>query len=160
MKEKIKVYLADDHQMLIEGMKAVIKTNADFEVVGFSLNGVNLIDNAIEAKTDILVMDINMPEKDGLQVLKELSKSKMFFKVIILSSYDDLKLVREVIELGAKGYLTKQCVAESIVEALHEVQNGEEYFCRTMREKIFESFSQEDENNDIEVLRPNKIVYN
>lgn len=152
MKEKIKVYLADDHQMLIEGMKAVIKTNADFEVVGFSLNGVNLIDNAIEAKTDILVMDINMPEKDGLQVLKELSKSKMFFKVIILSSYDDLKLVREVIKLGAKGYLTKQCVAESIVEALHEVQNGEEYFCRTMREKIFESFSQEDENNDIEII--------
>ena len=152
MKEKIKVYLADDHQMLIEGMKAVIKTNADFEVVGFSLNGVNLVDNAIEAKTDILVMDINMPEKDGLQVLKELSKSKMLFKVIILSSYDDLKLVREVIKLGAKGYLTKQCVAESIVEALHEVQNGEEYFCRTMREKIFESFSQEDENNDIEII--------
>lgn len=150
MKEKIKVYLADDHQMLIEGMKAVIKTNADFEVVGFSLNGVNLVDNAIEVKTDILVMDINMPEKDGLQVLKELSKSKMHFKVIILSSYDDLKLVREVIKLGAKGYLTKQCVAESIVEALHEVQNGEEYFCRTMREKIFESFSQEDENNDEE----------
>lgn len=147
MREKIKVYLADDHQMLIEGMKAVIKTNTDFEVVGFSLNGVNLIDNAIEAKTDILVMDINMPEKDGLQVLKELSISKMHFKVIILSSYDDLKLVREVIKLGAKGYLTKQCVAESIVEALHEVQNGEEYFCRTMREKIFESFSQEDENN-------------
>jgi len=152
MKEKIKVYLADDHQMLIEGMKAVIKTNANFEVVGFSLNGVNLVDNAIEAKTDILVMDINMPEKDGLQVLKELSKSKMFFKVIILSSYDDLKLVREVIKLGAKGYLTKQCVAESIVEALYEVQNGEEYFCRTMREKIFESFSQEDENNDIEII--------
>jgi DNA-binding NarL/FixJ family response regulator len=150
MKEKIKVYLADDHQMLIEGMKAVIKTNADFEVVGFSLNGVNLVDNAIEVKTDILVMDINMPEKDGLQVLKELSKSKMHFKVIILSSYDDLKLVREVIKLGAKGYLTKQCVAESIVEALYEVQNGEEYFCRTMREKIFESFSQEDENNEEE----------
>ncbi len=158
MKEKIKVYLADDHQMLIEGMKAVIKTNANFEVVGFSLNGVNLVDNAIEAKTDILVMDINMPEKDGLQVLKELSKSKMLFKVIILSSYDDLKLVREVIKLGAKGYLTKQCVAESIVEALHEVQNGEEYFCRTMREKIFESFSQEDENNDIEIIPTSSLT--
>lgn len=158
MKEKIKVYLADDHQMLIEGMKAVIKTNANFEVVGFSLNGVNLVDNAIEAKTDILVMDINMPEKDGLQVLKELSKSKMFFKVIILSSYDDLKLVREVIKLGAKGYLTKQCVAESIVEALNEVQSGEEYFCRTMREKIFESFSQEDENNDIEIIPTSSLT--
>lgn len=151
MKEKIRVYLADDHQMLIEGMKAVIKTNADFEVVGFSLNGVNLIEQAIDAQTDILVMDINMPEKDGLQVLEEVSKSEMSFKVIVLSSYDDLKLVREVMKLGAKGYLTKQCVAESIVESLYEVQNGEEYFCRTMREKIFESFSRKEGNSDIEI---------
>lgn len=151
MKEKIRVYLADDHQMLIEGMKAVIKTNSDFEVVGFSLNGVNLIEQAIDAQTDILVMDINMPEKDGLQVLEELSKSEMYFKVIVLSSYDDLKLVREVMKLGAKGYLTKQCVAESIVESLYEVQNGEEYFCRTMREKIFESFSRKEENSDVEI---------
>lgn len=151
MKEKIRVYLADDHQMLIEGMKAVIKTNSDFEVVGFSLNGVNLIEQAIDVQTDILVMDINMPEKDGLQVLEELSKSEMYFKVIVLSSYDDLKLVREVMKLGAKGYLTKQCVAESIVESLYEVQNGEEYFCRTMREKIFESFSRKEENSDVEI---------
>lgn len=157
MKEKVKVYLADDHQMLIEGMKAVIKTNPDFEVVGFSLNGVNLIEQAIAAQTDILVMDINMPEKDGIQVLKELSQSEMLFKVIILSSYDDLKFVREVVKLGAKGYLTKQCVAESIVEALYEVQKGEEYFCKTMSEKIFESFSQKDDNSALD-LRPTDFL--
>jgi len=141
MKEKIRIYLADDHQMLIEGMKTVIKTSSDFEVVGFSLNGVNLIEQSINAKADILVIDINMPEKDGIEVLKELKNSQTFFKVIVLSSYDDLKLVKEVMKLGAKGYLTKQCVGESILEALHEVQNGEEYFCKTIREKIFESFT-------------------
>ena len=107
MSEKIKVYLADDHQMLIEGMKAVIKTNEDFEVVGYSLNGMRLIEEVVKAKADILVMDINMPEKDGIEVLKELSNTKTPFKVIVLSSYDDLKLVKEVIKLGARGYLTK-----------------------------------------------------
>lgn len=147
MTEKIKVYLADDHQMLIEGMKAIIKTNDNFEVVGYSLNGMHLIDQVIQAKADILVMDINMPEKDGIEVLKELSVSKIPFKVIVLSSYDDLKLVKEVIKLGARGYITKQSVGESILEALNEVQNGEEYFCKIMHEKILASFSHNNIND-------------
>lgn len=164
MNQKTKVYLADDHQMLIEGMKAVIKTSSDFEVVGFSQNGVNLIEQVISANAEILVMDINMPDKDGIEVLKDSSEFKLPFKVIILSSYDDLKLVQEVMKLGANGYLTKQCVGESIIEALHEVHKGEEYFCKTIREKIFESFSQNnngniyDENNTIVNLTERELV--
>lgn len=142
MEDKIKVYLADDHQMLIEGMKAVIKSNKNFEVIGCSLNGVNLIEDVILANTDILIMDINMPEIDGIQVLKEYSLQKRSFKVIVLSSYDDLKLVREVMKLGARGYITKQSAAESIIEALTEVTKGEEYFCKIMHEKIMNSFVQ------------------
>lgn len=154
MAEKIKVYLADDHQMLIEGMKAVIKTNEDFEVVGFSLNGIQLIEQVERAKADILVMDINMPEKDGIEVLKELSNTKTPFKVIVLSSYDDLKLVKEVIKLGARGYLTKQSVGDNIIEALTEVHNGEEYFCNIMQEKILASFSQNNKNDNLSELLP------
>ena len=153
MTEKIKVYLADDHQMLIEGMKAVIKTNEDFEVVGYSLNGMRLIEEVVKAKADILVMDINMPEKDGIEVLKELSNTKTPFKVIVLSSYDDLKLVKEVIKLGARGYLTKQSVGDSIIEALIEVHNGEEYFCKIMQEKILASFSHNTQNiNQVKIV--------
>ncbi|KAB1157638.1 response regulator transcription factor [Flavobacterium luteum] len=153
MTEKIKVYLADDHQMLIEGMKAVIKTNEDFEVVGYSLNGMRLIEEVVKAKADILVMDINMPEKDGIEVLKELSSYETPFKVIVLSSYDDLKLVKEVIKLGARGYLTKQSVGDSIIEALIEVHNGEEYFCKIMQEKILASFSHNTQNiNQVKIV--------
>ncbi|MFC6876827.1 response regulator [Flavobacterium myungsuense] len=154
MAEKIKVYLADDHQMLIEGMKAVIKTNDNFEVVGFSLNGMQLIEQVERAEADILVMDINMPEKDGIAVLKELSITKTPFKVIVLSSYDDLKLVKEVIKLGARGYLTKQSVGDSIIEALTEVHNGQEYFCNIMQEKILASFSQNNKKEDQSGLLP------
>ncbi len=153
MKKKIRIYLADDHQVLIDGMQSVLNTNPNFEVAGFSLNGVNVIELATRAKSDILVMDINMPEKDGIDVLKDLSGTDYPFKVIILSSYDDLKLIKEVMKLGARGYLTKQCAGENIIEAIQAVQNGEEYFCKTVREKIFSSFTR---NN----IKPNAETSN
>lgn len=141
MNPRIKIYLADDHQLLIDGMQAVLKTQPDYEISGFSLNGENLIEKAASLSTDILVMDINMPVKDGLEVLRELSGNELPFKIIVLSSYDDLKLVREVMKLGASGYMTKQCAGENIVEAIRVVHEGEEYFCKTISEKIFNTFA-------------------
>ncbi len=141
MDSKIKIFLADDHQLLIDGLIAVLKTEPQFDVVGHSLNGVDLLEKAILAKADILVMDINMPEKDGLEVLRELSGKAHPFRIVVLSSYDDLKLIREVMKLGACGYLTKQCAGENILEAISVVNSGEEYFCDTVREKIFSSFA-------------------
>jgi len=140
MSKKIKVYLADDHQLLIDGLQAVLKTNSNFDVVGYSLDGTDVISKAIDKEADIVVMDINMPEKGGIEVLKELPQVAPF-KTIILSSYDDLKLVKEVMKLGARGYLTKQCAGENIVEAINVVESGEEYFCQTIRDKIFSSFA-------------------
>lgn len=140
-KKKTRIYLADDHQVLIDGMQAVLNTNKSFEIAGFSLNGINVIEQAQKTKADILVMDINMPEKDGIEVLKDFSGAELPFKVIILSSYDDLKLIKEVMKLGARGYLTKQCAGENIIEAIQAVENGEEYFCKTVRDKIFNSFT-------------------
>src|SRR5690606_40861548 len=102
MSKKIKVYLADDHQLLIDGLQAVLKTNSNFDVVGYSLDGTDVISKAIDKEADIVVMDINMPEKGGIEVLKELPQVAPF-KTIILSSYDDLKLVKEVMKLGARG---------------------------------------------------------
>lgn len=141
IKKKIRIYLADDHKVLIDGMQAVLNTNKNFEIVGFSLNGLNIVEQAVKNKADILVMDINMPEKDGIEVLKDLSAETFPFKVIILSSYDDLKLIKEVMKLGASGYLTKQCAGENIIEAINAVSDGEEYFCKTVRDKIFNSFT-------------------
>lgn len=141
MNPKINIYLADDHQLLIDGMQAVLKTQPGYEVVGYALNGQNLIQDAILKKTDILVMDINMPVKDGLEVLRELGTQELPFRIIVLSSYDDLKLVREVMKLGASGYMTKQCAGENIVEAIKVIYDGEEYFCKTISDKIFTTFA-------------------
>ena len=141
MSDKIKIHLADDHQVLIDGMLAVLKTNSKFEVVGHSLNGIDLVSKLSLNGADILIMDINMPHKDGIEVLKELTEQNIGCRVIILSSYDDIKLIKEVLKLGANGYLSKQCAGDSIIEAIESVASGKDYFSQNIQEKIFNSFS-------------------
>jgi DNA-binding NarL/FixJ family response regulator len=143
MTTKIRIHLADDHQILIDGISSLLQTIPDFEVVGFSLNGSNLFDEVSQNKTDILLLDINMPQKDGIAVIKEFAEKGFPCKVIILSSYDDLKLIKEIMKLGASGYLTKQCAGENIVEAIEAVYRGEEYFCEAVREKIFNNVTKD-----------------
>lgn len=137
-----RIYIADDHQVLIDGLKSVLNTNRNFEVVGYALNGENLIEKVCDVKADILIMDINMPVKDGIEVLKEFSIRGYCCRVIILSSFDDIKLIKEVIKLGASGYLSKQCAGENIVEAILSVANGREYYSDNIRNKILESFTE------------------
>jgi len=141
MGEKIKIHLTDDHQIIIDGLLAVLKLEEDFEVVGFSLNGENLYNRLTENKADVLIMDINMPDIDGLDILKEFSQKGLPCKVIILSSYDDLKVIKEVLKLGVSGYLSKKCAGENITDAIREVHKGGQYFSETIKNKILNSFS-------------------
>lgn len=140
---KIRIHLADDHQILIHGISSLLQTIPNFEVVGFSLNGANLYNEVTQNKTDVLILDINMPLKDGIAVIKEFAEKGFPCKVIILSSYDDLKLIKEIMKLGASSYLTKQCAGENIVEAIQAVYRGEEYFSEIVREKIFNNVTKD-----------------
>ena len=160
MAEKIRIYLADDHQILIDGLVAVLKTNKTFEVVGYSLSGENLVDEVADKNIDILLMDINMPGKDGIEVLKEFNTRGFSCNVIVFSSFDDLKLIKEVLQLGAKGYLTKQSAGETIIEAINMVYAGEEYYSKSVREKIFLSFTgnTKAENNASNLITPESIT--
>ena len=137
MLKTTRIYLADDHQILIDGIKTLLHTNTAFEVVGFSNNGINLFTEVVENSADILILDINMPGKDGIEVIKEFAKKGFPCKIIVLSSHDDLRIIKEVMKLGSSGYLTKKCAGENIIEAIHSINNGEEYFCEQVREKIF-----------------------
>jgi DNA-binding NarL/FixJ family response regulator len=137
MTKNTRIHLADDHKIIIHGIQTLLNTIPNFEVVGFSLNGTTIFDDVSKNNADILVLDISMPEKDGIEVVKEFAEKGFPCKVIILSSYDDLKLIKEIMALGVSGYLTKQCAGENIIEAVQAVANGEEYFCESIREKIF-----------------------
>jgi len=142
MTHKIRIHLADDHQVLIDGLTNLLRTVSQFEVVGNSLDGTSIYEDITKNNADILLLDISMPNKDGIEVLKEFNEKEFPCKVIILSSYDDLKIVKEVMKLGAKGYLTKKSAGENIIEAIEAVNKDEEYFDKHIREKIFANFTQ------------------
>lgn len=158
MLKKIRIHLADDHQILIDGIRTLLHTIPIFEVVGFSLNGSSIFNEVTDNKSDILILDINMPEKDGIEVIKEFSEKGFPCKVIILSSHDDLRIIKEVMKLGASGYLTKKCAGDNIVEAIQTVSRGEEYFCKSVREKIFSTVTKDNPKLNRQESNPNSIL--
>jgi DNA-binding NarL/FixJ family response regulator len=153
MTKNIRIHLADDHQIILHGIQTLLQTIPHFEVVGSSLNGITIYDDVTKNHADVLVLDISMPEKDGIEVVKEFAQKGFPCKVIILSSYDDLKLIKEIMDLGVSGYLTKQCAGDNIIEAVQAVANGEEYFCESIREKIFSNATKN--NPKLNTYKPN-----
>ena len=143
MKEKIYVHVADDHKILIEGIMAVINTDKDIEIRGYSLTGQEVIDWFSDKtnNADVLILDITMPMLDGFEVLKYFKKKKIDQKVIILSSYDDVKIVQEVLNLGCKGYISKNNAGEHIVNAIKAVANGDQYFSNDIQKILLKSLS-------------------
>ncbi|MDR6843514.1 response regulator transcription factor [Flavobacterium granuli] len=153
MIKNIRIHLADDHQIILHGIQTLLQTIPHFKVVGSSLNGITIYDDVTNNHADVLVLDISMPEKDGIEVVKEFAQKGFPCKVIILSSYDDLKLIKEIMDLGVSGYLTKQCAGDNIIEAVQAVANGEEYFCESIREKIFSHATKN--NPKLNIYKPN-----
>ena len=141
MKNKIRVHIADDHKILIEGIIAVINTDESIEVEGYSLTGKQVIEWIESNSADILILDINMPEYDGIEVLKFFKQKKITQKVIILSSYDDVKLVQEMINLGANGFLSKNSAGLHIIEAINAVYHGEQYFSDTIKNNLIKLYT-------------------
>lgn len=141
MKQKIYVHVADDHKILIEGIIAVINTDKDIVVEGYSLTGKEVMDWAEKNAADILILDINMPQYDGIEVLKFLKAKEIDIKTIILSSYDDVKLVEEMLALGASGFLSKDSAGEHILNAIKAVYKGEQYFSDAIKNNLLKLYT-------------------
>lgn len=139
MDKMITVHIADDHQILIDGVKAVLNIEPNIEVVGYSLNGNEVVAWFKEQSCDVLILDINMPELDGIEVLKKLKQHKNRPEIIVLSSYDDVKLVKEVLQMGAKGFVPKKSAGEHIVNAIYKVAEGSQYFTDDVKEKMMQT---------------------
>lgn len=143
MRKKIYVHIADDHKIVIEGIIAVINTDNEIAINGYSLTGEEVIDffDKKGNRVDVLILDITMPILDGIEVLRHFKENKINQKIIILSSYDDIKIVEEVLKLGCKGYITKNSAGEHIVNAIKAVANGEQYFSNDIQKSLFTTFS-------------------
>ena len=121
--EKIKVIIADDSDFVRDGMKIILDVDDDFEVLGCAKNGREAIEIAEKNKPDVFLMDIQMPEMDGIEATAEIVK-KDLGKVLILTTFDDDDLVRKALGNGAKGYLIKNHTPEHLKQMIKSVYAG------------------------------------
>ncbi len=128
----IKILIADDHPMIIEGLRMALSGNSNITVVATVSNGTELLDLLQKQAADIIIMDINMPEKDGIVATQEIGKLHPSIRVIAYSQYDDKHFIRRMFKAGARGYLLKSSAADEIIEAVIQVFSGQLYIGRNL----------------------------
>jgi len=138
--KKLRVLLIDDNANHLRGIKELISLETGYNVVGATRNanlGLSLIK---KYRPDIVLMDINMPEKDGLQALQAIEKSGVTTNVVILSGYDDSDLIYRAMKLGARGYVLKTMASSKLIDAIETVADGKIYLPSVLTTRFFEYF--------------------
>lgn len=134
--DKIKVIIADDSDFVRDGMKIILDVDDEFDVLGTAANGREAIELAEKGKPDIFLMDIQMPEMDGIEATKYIVEHDLG-KVLILTTFDDDELVKQALKNGAKGYLIKNHTPEHLKQMIKSVYNG----TGVMEERILETLA-------------------
>ena len=134
--EKIKVIIADDSDFVRDGMKIILDVDDEFDVIGCAANGKEAIELAEKNKPDVFLMDIQMPEMDGIEATKYIVENDLG-KVLILTTFDDNDLVKQALQNGAKGYLIKNHTPDHLKQMIKSVYNG----TGVMEESILESLA-------------------
>ena len=141
-KKKSKVLLIDDNYEHLVGIRELLNLEGTFDVVGIATNvsiGLNLIK---KYQPDIVLLDMNMPEKDGLQGIIEIEKLDLGTKVLALSGYDDADLIFRAMKIGARGYVLKTMASAQLIYAIEEVLSGKIYLPLALSSRFFEYFQQ------------------
>ena len=155
---KIRVVIADDHAVVRQGIRGVLEEVEEVEVVAEAANGAEVLALMDEARPDLLVLDISMPEKTGLDVTKELRADASEVGVLILSMHDDPEYVLEAVRAGADGYVLKDVGPAELREALKTVHEGREYFTDRVTHQLSvalrEELERERKRSRVESLTP------
>lgn len=126
MRTTIHIFIADDHQMFVDGLKRLLQTRKEFHIVGEAYDGASALHFLQNNQVDVLILDINMPGMDGMEVTKQVHSRFPAVKVLILSMYTDATFAKTLMEQGAAGYLIKNTGKEELFEAIHcVVENGQ-----------------------------------
>lgn len=132
----IRVLIADDHTLFREGLKKIIAGTSDIAVAGEASNGNDVLARLKKDSFDVLVLDISMPGKDGLEVLKEVRTKYQRLPVLMLSMFPEEQYATRVLKAGASGYLTKESAPDVLITAVRKAARGERYVSPTLAEKL------------------------
>lgn len=138
--ETITLLLVDDHEVVRTGLRSFLETQKGLKILAEARNGVEAIERALETHPAIILMDITMPDMDGLEATRRLKSLCPDSQVLALTVHDDKQYFMEMLAAGASGYLTKQAAAEELVAAIHAVADGNVYLQPALARWLLEDF--------------------
>jgi DNA-binding NarL/FixJ family response regulator len=141
----IRILIADDHQLLREGIRNFLSLEPDFEIIGEAANGEEAIARTIELRPDVLLLDINMPKASGIEVASRLKESCPEVRILALTIHDDQNYMMNMIQSGAAGYLLKDVEPSMMVQAVRRVYAGESYVEPSLTKKLFQGITNREE---------------
>ena len=136
----VRLLLADDHVMMREGLKALLAKEADFTVVGEAENGKALVALAQKTSAQVVLMDVTMPDLNGIEATRKLLKAIPNCRVIALSGHSNGEFVREMLKAGASAYVVKSRAYEELVRAIREVMKGKKYLSPDVAQGVVDAY--------------------
>jgi two-component system, NarL family, response regulator NreC len=137
---KIRCLLVDDHTLFRQGVRRLLESESDFEVVGESPDGGDSVEKARELRPDVVLMDIGMPGLSSFEATRHIKKNRPETKVLFLTMYEDEDYLVQCLEVGAAGYVLKDTPAQQLVSAVREVYKGGKYLSSQVLGKLVEDF--------------------
>lgn len=134
--ETIKILIADDHAIVREGLKQILADSRDMAVVGHAENGTDAVKLARDRDADVLLLDISMPDRSGVEVLKQIRKEAPKLAVLMLSMHREDQYAIRSLKAGASGYLNKQSAPAELVEAIRQVASGRKYITPALAQEL------------------------
>ena len=152
--EPIKIVIADDHRMVREGLKQLLELDGDILVIGEAGDGVSCLEIIEKLNPDVVLLDINMPQMNGLQVLQKLKDNKCKSKILILTIHNEIEYLMKAVDIGVDGYILKDSESDVLRKAIFAVNSGESYIqselVSLMKEKL--------ENSDEDELTEDNLL--
>ena len=138
--KKLRILIADDHGLVRRGARALLNSRPGWRVVGEAVNGREAVRKAVELKPDVAVIDIGMPELDGVEAARQIREASPNTKVLVLTMHESGQIVRRALDAGARGYLLKSDLTDCLPEAVEAIAGGKRFLTPKVSEIVLEGF--------------------
>jgi len=152
--EPIKIVIADDHRMVREGIKQLLELEGDISVIGEAGDGVTCLNVIEDLNPEVVLLDINMPQMNGLQVLQKLKENKCLSRILILTIHNEIEYLMKAVDIGVDGYILKDSESDVLRKAIFAVKSGESYIQSELAALLKEKL----ENSDKGILEEESIL--
>jgi DNA-binding NarL/FixJ family response regulator len=152
--DKIKVLLVDDHAIMRDGIRALLSLHNDIDIVGEASDGHEAIEKTMELSPDLIIMDIAMPEMDGLEATRRIKKQNPRVKILILTQYDNKEYILSAVRAGAAGYIPKRALGSELITAIRAIHRGDSFLYPSVATALIEEYQQVGTEDPYDQLTP------